>query len=73
MGGNKPRDRLSQKEKIKQITDQLEAGVAAVFESDAYKSYLQCMSKFHHYSLNNTLLIALQRPDAQLCASYLSS
>ena len=46
MGGNKPRDRLSQKDKIKQITEQLEAGVAAVFESDAYKSYLQCINKY---------------------------
>ncbi len=62
----------TQKERIKEITEQLEAGVAAVFESDAYKAYLNCMSKFHNYSLNNTLLIALQRPDAQLCASYSS-
>ena len=62
----------SQKERIKEITDQLEAGVVAVFESDAYKAYLNCMSKFHNYSLNNTLLIALQKPDASLCASYTS-
>ena len=65
-------DRKSQKERIKEITEQLEAGVVAVFESEAYKAYLKCMSKFHNYSLNNTLLIALQRPDAQLCASYTS-
>jgi antirestriction protein ArdC len=65
-------DRKTQKERIKEITEQLEAGVAAVFESDAYKAYLKCMSKFHNYSLNNTLLIALQRPDASLCASYTS-
>ena len=62
----------SRKERIKEITEQLEAGVRAVFESDAYKAYLNCMSKFHNYSLNNTLLIALQRPDASLCASYTS-
>jgi len=62
----------SRKERIKEITEQLEAGVKAVFESDAYKAYLNCMSKFHNYSLNNTLLIALQRPDASLCASYTS-
>ena len=62
----------SRKERIKEITEQLEAGVIAVFESDAYKAYLNCMSKFHNYSLNNTLLIALQRPDASLCASYTS-
>ena len=69
---NRSPDRKTQKERIKEITEQLEAGVAAVFESDAYKAYLNCMSKFHNYSLNNTLLIALQRPDAQLCASYSS-
>jgi len=62
----------SRKERIREITEQLEAGVKAVFESDAYKAYLNCMSKFHNYSLNNTLLIALQRPDASLCASYTS-
>ena len=62
----------TRKERIKEITEQLEAGVKAVFESDAYKAYLKCMSKFHNYSLNNTLLIALQRPDASLCASYTS-
>ena len=41
----------SQKERIKEITDQLETGIVAVFESDAYKAYLNCMSKFHNYSL----------------------
>ena len=60
----------TQKERIQEITEQLEAGVVAVFESDAYKAYLNCMSKFHNYSLNNTLLIALQRPDASLVAGY---
>jgi hypothetical protein len=65
-------DHKSRKERIKEITEQLEEGVKAVFESDAYKAYLKCMSKFHNYSLNNTLLIALQRPDASLCASYTS-
>ena len=69
---NKSPDYKSRKDRIKEITEQLEAGVKAVFESDAYKAYLKCMSKFHNYSLNNTLLIALQRPDAQLCASYTS-
>ena len=63
-------NRKSQKERIKEITEKLEEGVKAVFESDTYKAYLRCMSKFHNYSLNNTLLIALQRPDATLCAGY---
>ena len=66
----KPRDKLSQKERIKEITDQLEAGVQAVFESDAYKDYLKCMSKFHSYSLNNCLLIAQQMPEATCVAGY---
>ena len=63
-------DGKSQKERIKEITEQLEAGVTAVFESDAYKAYLKCMSKFHNYSLNNTLLIALQCPNATAVAGY---
>ena len=67
---NRSPDVTSQKERIKEITEQLEAGVTDVFESDAYKAYLKCMSKFHNYSLNNTLLIALQRPDASLVAGY---
>ena len=70
--GNRSQNHKSQSERIKEITEQLEEGVKAVFETDAYKAYLNCMSKFHNYSLNNTLLIALQRPDASLCASYTS-
>ena len=50
--GNKHKGK-TQKERIQEITEQLEAGVAAVFESDAYKAYLKCMSKFHSYSLND--------------------
>lgn len=61
-----------QKERIKEITDQLEAGIEDLFESEKFKEYLNCMSKFHHYSLNNTLLIASQKPDATLVASYSS-
>ena len=61
-----------QKERIKEITDQLEAGIKELFESNKFKEYLKCMSKFHHYSLNNTLLIASQKPDATLVASYTS-
>lgn len=60
----------SQYEKVKAITDQLEAGIAALFESDAFKNYLTTLSKFHDYSLNNTLLIAMQKPDATLVAGY---
>jgi antirestriction protein ArdC len=67
---NRSPDTKSRKERIAEITAQLEEGVKAVFESDAYKAYLKCMSKFHNYSLNNTLLIALQYPEASLCVGY---
>lgn len=63
-------DKKSQKERIKEITDQLEAGIQELFESDKFKDYLTCMSKFHNYSLNNTILIAMQKPDAALVAGY---
>ncbi|MGN1382756.1 MAG: ArdC-like ssDNA-binding domain-containing protein [Eubacterium sp.] len=62
----------SQYEKVKSITDQLEAGIKALFESDSFRQYLQTMSKFHDYSLNNTILIAMQKPDATLVAGYTS-
>ena len=51
----------SQFEKVKAITDQLEAGIQALFESDKFKQYLKTLSKFHDYSLNNTILIAIHR------------
>ena len=57
-------------EKIRQITDKLEQGVHQIFESDNYKAYLSTMAKFHNYSLNNTILIAMQKPDATLVAGY---
>ena len=60
----------SRADRIKAITDKLEAGIAALFQSETYKAYLSTMSKFHNYSLNNTLLIAMQRPDATLVAGY---
>ena len=57
-------------EQVTEIMDQLEKGVTELFESDRFKAYLACMSKFHNYSLNNTLLIAMQRPDATLVAGF---
>jgi len=57
-------------ERIKAITDKLEAGLKNLFDSDQYKSYLTTMSKFHNYSFNNTLLIAMQKPDASLVAGF---
>ena len=57
-------------EKMKEITERLEQGIQAIFESERYKEYLRVMSKFHDYSLNNTLLIAMQKPDASLVAGF---
>lgn len=59
-----------QYQKVKEITDQLEQGIQDLFESEKYMSWLRTMSRFHDYSLNNTLLIAFQRPDATLVAGY---
>lgn len=60
----------TQYQKVKEITDQLEQGIQDLFESEKYMSWLRTMSRFHDYSLNNTLLIAFQRPDATLVAGY---
>ena len=63
-------DAKTEKQKVKEITDRLEEGLKELFESEKYKSYLSTMSKFHNYSFNNTLLIALQKPEATLVAGY---
>lgn len=55
---------------INEITQQLETGVKEVYESGKYKAYLDFMSKFYNYSLNNTILIFMQKPDASLVAGY---
>ena len=47
-------------DKMKEITDRLEQGILGLYESDRYADYLRTMSKFHDYSLNNTILIAMQ-------------
>lgn len=60
----------NQKDRLKEITDRLEQGILEVFESERYKEYLRVMSKFHHYSFNNIMLIALQKPDASLVAGF---
>lgn len=57
-------------EKMKEITDRLQAGLDELFNSEKYAEYLRVMSQFHHYSFNNTLLIAMQKPDATLVAGY---
>lgn len=61
---------MSEKQKVKEITDKLEEGLQELFESNTYKNYLTSMSKFHNYSFNNTLLITMQKPEATLVAGY---
>ena len=63
-------NKTSMKEKVQAITDQLEAGIQTFLNGQGYRKYLSTMSKFHNYSLNNTLLIAMQKPDATLVAGY---
>ena len=60
----------SQDEKTKQAFSMIEQGVKDVYSSESFKQYLSCLSKFHSYSLNNTLLILSQKPEASLVAGY---
>ena len=62
--------KLSNKERLRQITESIETGIKELFESDKYRQYLSTMSRFHHYSLNNTMLIYMQKPDATLVAGF---
>ena len=64
---------FSKTSSVEEINQKVNSAIEKIFgymDSDAYKAYLKYMSKFHNYSLNNTLLIALQRPDASLVAGY---
>ena len=62
--------REKQSEQLKEITDKLEKGVADVFSSDKYKQFLDTMAKFPRYSVNNNILIMMQKPDARICQSF---
>ena len=62
--------REKQAEQLKEITDKLEQGVSDVFSSDNYKQFLDTMAKFPRYSVNNNILIMMQKPDAQMCQSF---
>ena len=62
--------REKQAEQFKEITDKLEQGVSDVFSSDNYKQFLDTMAKFPRYSVNNNILIMMQKPDAQMCQSF---
>ena len=57
---------------VREITDKLEQGIKELFESERFKEYLRTMSKFYNYSFNNTLLIAMQKPEATYVAGYTS-
>ena len=60
-------EKQTNKERLKDITDSIETGIKELFESDRYRQYLATMSRFHKYSVNNTMLIYMQRPDATPC------
>lgn len=60
----------STKERLKEITDSIETGIETLFESEQYKKYLKTMSRFSNYSLNNTILITIQKPNATLVAGF---
>mgnify|MGYP004500034975 CR=1 FL=1 len=64
------KDVKAERQKVQEITQNLEQGIRNLFESQNYKMYLRTMSKFHSYSINNTILIAMQKPDATLVAGY---
>ena len=60
----------SNKERLKDITDSIERGIEELFQSEKYAEYLRTMSRFHKYSVNNTMLIYMQKPDATLVAGF---
>lgn len=63
-------EKQTNKERLREITDSIEQGIKDLFQSDKYRQYLSVMSRFHRYSVNNTMLIYLQKPDATLVAGY---
>lgn len=63
-------EKQSNKDRLKEITDSIENGIKELFESEKYKNYLRTMSRFHKYSVNNTMLIYMQKPDATIVAGF---
>ena len=59
-------------QQVREITDKLEQGIKELFESERFKEYLRTMSKFYNESFNNTLLSAMQKPEATYVAGYTS-
>ena len=72
MAENKNAQHSPTQSAIAVITDKLEQGIKELFESERFKEYLRTMSKFYNYSFNNTLLIAMQKPEATYVAGYTS-
>lgn len=65
-----PEQKPTNRERLREITEGIESGIRDLFESDKYRQYLSVMSRFPRYSLNNTMLIYMQKPDATLVAGY---
>lgn len=63
-------EKQSNKDRLKEITDSIENGIKELFESEKYKNYLRTMSRFHKYSVNNTMFIYMQKPDATVVAGF---
>jgi antirestriction protein ArdC len=63
-------ENITNKDRLREITDSIEQGIKDLFESDQYAQYLRTMSRFHKYSVNNTMLIYMQRPAATLVAGF---
>ena len=60
----------NQQDRLKEIVESIERGIQELFESEKYRQYLKTMSRFHRYSVNNTMLIFMQKPDATLVAGF---
>ena len=63
-------NKSTNRERLREITDGIEQGIKELFESEKYMRYLSVMSRFHRYSVNNTMLIYMQKPDATLVAGF---
>ena len=63
-------EKQTNRERLKDITDSIERGIQELFQSDKYAAYLRTMSRFHKYSVNNQMLIYMQKPDATLVAGF---
>ena len=63
-------DYANQQQKIKEATEQLEAGIKEFFSSDKFQEYLNVMSRFHSYSYSNSVMIAMLKPDATLFGRF---